>query len=228
MVIFFFGAAALLAGGAAIWVLIAYKRAGAPRRAAPAFAVAGLASLAAFGLYLALGRPDLADQPYAARIEALKHRDVTKGVTYEEALAILDHAARERPRDPEPLIYAGQVLSELNDHRQAARRYDEALARDPNSVAATLGLARALVRIEEGRVSPQARALFERASAMTPDDPVPFLYRALAAGQEGDEAGARALWAETLKRLPPDDPRRAMAAQMVRGGAGVNVAAPQR
>jgi cytochrome c-type biogenesis protein CcmH len=214
----FFIAAAALLGASAIWVLGAYRRAlgEAKPRAAPAFAVALVAIGAVVGIYLLIGRPDLPDAPYAARIAALKARNPDAGYTNEEVLAILGEAARSHPAEAEPLVYSGQVLLELRRTREAARAFDAALRRDPHSAAAMLGLGQALVRLDEGRVSPEARRLFIGAAEGAPDDPRPWLYQAIAAGQNGETEVARALWRETLRRLPPDDPRRAMAEEMSR------------
>jgi cytochrome c-type biogenesis protein CcmH/NrfG len=77
-----------------------------------------------------------------------------------------------------------------------------------------LNLARALVAIDQGRVSDDALRLFAAVSAQAPDEPLPWFYQALAASQSGRKADARRLWEATLQRLPADDPRRDMARQM--------------
>jgi cytochrome c-type biogenesis protein CcmH/NrfG len=56
--------------------------------------------------------------------------------------------------------------------------------------------------------------LFEAAAALDADNPVPWLYLALAASQEGRWADAVTLWPKVQTHLPKDDPRQAMAAQM--------------
>jgi len=210
-----FAVAAILCAAASLWLLIAYRRADNNARAAPALIVCAAVSVAALGGYLVLGQPELADAPYSARMEALKQRDPTS-YTVDEALAILAEAAREYPGDPRPHFYSGQVLLDAGRAEEAARAYDAALRRDPNSLEAMLGLARSMVQIDGGRVSDQARALFEQVGAVT-NDPAPWIYQAMAAMQAGDDASAQRMWGEALARMSPDDPRREMATRMSRG-----------
>ena len=79
-----------------------------------------------------------------------------------------------------------------------------------------MGLGRALVRMDEGRVSAQALALFQAAGAAG-RDPAPFVYQAMAAMQDNDAAQSRRLWGEAYARMAADDPRREMAARMSAG-----------
>jgi cytochrome c-type biogenesis protein CcmH len=210
--------AAVLTAGAAFWVLRAYRRAGGGAASpAPALAASGLVAVAALGIYLTVGRPELADAPYVARLEALKERDPTT-YTAEEALAILAEAARDNPTDPLPHFYTGQLLYNQGRAEEAARAFDAALRREPQLAEAMLGLGRALVAIEGGRVTPEALALFQRAGALS-DEPAPWIYQAMAAAQAGEDA--RPMWREALSRMAPDDPRREMAQQQIDTG-GVN------
>lgn len=210
--------AAVLCAAAAAWGLRAYRRGDSGARAGPALAVCGVVAAAALGAYILNGRPDLADAPYAERLEALKQRDPTS-YSAEEAIAILAEAARNHPDDPLPHLYTGQVLLQAGSAEAAARAFDAALRRDPGMTDAKLGLARSMVQIDEGRVSDEARTLFEEVSALT-NDPVPWIYRAMAAMQAGRDADAQRFWGEALTRMAPDDPRREMAGRMSRGEAG--------
>lgn len=207
---------ALLAAAAAFWVLRAYRRAGGGSQSArPAMVTTFLVILVGLGVYLAIGKPELEGGAYAARLEALKDRDPTT-FTADEALAVLGEAARENPNDPLPHLYRGQVLLRIGQAQEAARAFDAALRRDPELAEALMGMGRALVAIE-GRVSPEAIALFQQAAARS-DDPAPWIYQAMAAMERDDAAGARRLWREALQRMAPDDPRREMAQRMSQGG----------
>jgi cytochrome c-type biogenesis protein CcmH len=210
-----FAVAALLCAAASLWLLVSYRRADKSAKAAPALIVCAVVAVAALGGYLVVGRPELPDAPYSARLDALKQRDPTS-FTADEALAILAEAAREDTRDPRPHFYSGQVLLDAGRAEEAARAYDAALRRDPNNLEAMLGLARSMVQIDGGRVSDSARVLFEQVGAAT-NDPAPWIYQAMAAMQSGDDANAQRLWGEALVRMQPDDPRREMATRMSRG-----------
>lgn len=206
---------AVMAAAAAFWVLRAYRRGGADARAAPrAMAACGVVAVVALGVYLALGRPDLASGAYAARMEALTQRDPTT-YTPEEQLVVWAEIARRFPNDPVPHLNLGDVNLQLNRPAEAARAYDAALRRDPQSVDALLGMGRALVAIDNS-VSPEALAYFEQAAALT-NDAAPVIYQAMAAMETGRDADARRLWGEALARMTPDDPRRDMAQRMSQG-----------
>jgi cytochrome c-type biogenesis protein CcmH len=207
---------AVLIAAAAFWVLRAYRRAGGGARTAfPALASCGLVALATLGAYLMLGRPELPDAPYQARLEALAGRDPTT-FTLDEALAALHDSARRNPTDPLPHFYTGELLLSQGRPQEAARAFDAALRRDPELVDAMLGLGRSLVASDQGRVSPEALAIFQQATQLT-EDPAPWIYQAMAAMERNDEAESRRLWGEALTRMPADDPRREMAQRMARG-----------
>ncbi|MGE3302383.1 MAG: hypothetical protein AB7M12_04660 [Hyphomonadaceae bacterium] len=208
-----FAPAALAAAAVAWWIARAYAKREAARPSRAAFAAAAAALLAALALYLSIGRPELADDPYAPRLAELQRRDPA-AMPPEELLAVLAARARAAPGDARPHLYAGEILSGQGRDAEAARAFAAALRRDPNSAPALTGMGRVMVRLDEGAVGPAALDLFRRAAAIDPADPAPWLYQALAATQAGD-ARARTLWAEVLQRLPPDDPRRAMAQAMV-------------
>jgi cytochrome c-type biogenesis protein CcmH len=207
--------AAVLTAGAGFWVLRAYRRAGGGMRSPiPALAACGAVALTALTTYLAVGRPELPDAPYAARLEALKARDLAT-LTFDEALAILHDRSRTDPSDPLAHLYSGELLLRMGRAQEAARAYDQALRRDPQLAEAMIGLGRSLVTID-GRVTPEALALFQQAGALT-DDPGPWIYQAMAALEAGDEAASRGFWGEALARMAPEDPRREMAARMASG-----------
>lgn len=208
--------AALLTAAAALWVLRAYRHAGGGAQSArgPLATVCAFA-LVALGAYLAIGRPELPDAPIAQRLEALKHRDPST-YTSDEALAVLGQAARARPRDPLPYYYSGLLLFQAQRADEAARAFDAALRRDPRLGEAELGLGRALVAVNQGRVTTEALQAFRRAGTLT-NDPAPWIYQAMEAMQSNNAADARKFWGEALSRMSADDPRRAMARRMSTG-----------
>lgn len=208
--------AAVLCAVAGFWVLRAYRRAGGGARSPrSALFACGAVVLIALGTYLAIGRPEMPDAPYAQRLEALRHRDPTT-FTLDEALAVLDDAAKRNARDPLPHLYSGELLLRQGRAREAADAFEAALRREPNLPEAMIGLGRALVRAQDGRISADVLALFQRAGAVS-NDPTPWIYQALAATEANNQADAARFWGEAAQRMSPDDPRRAMAEQMSRG-----------
>jgi cytochrome c-type biogenesis protein CcmH len=210
--LFLFLPAALLAAAAAWWVARAYGRAGGKAEAALLGIVFAL--LGAGALYLGIGRPELPDEPHAQRMAALMNKDPS-ALTANELLAVLDERARTDKDDARPLIFSGEILTQLGRPDIAISKFHAALARDPKAVGALVGLGRAQVVLDQGKVTDQAQKAFKQARALTPDDPIPWLYLALGASQEEAYAEAVTLWPEALKRLPSGDPRRQMAGQML-------------
>jgi cytochrome c-type biogenesis protein CcmH/NrfG len=210
-----FAPAAIAVAAAVWWIARAYAGAG-PSKPAPVLIGCGVGALAVLGLYLALGRPSQPDEPAAGRMAALEKRAATapESLGPGDLLALLDARAKADPSAFQPYVFKGQILAEQGRDAEAARAFASALERAPDSPDAALGLARALVA-QEGVVSPQALELFKRVAVLSPHDPVPWLYQALAARQAGRLAESEPLWRETLKRLPSDDPRHAMVTSML-------------
>lgn len=196
--------AAVLAAGASLWVLRAYRGVGDKAPAAPVLIACAAAALGALVLYLFIGRPDLPDQPYTQRLAALRHRDP---MTYsvDEAVAVLSDVAKAHPSEATPHILIGQLQLERGMAAPAVQSFDAALRRDPQSREAMLGLAQAMVSADDGHVSPEALRLFQTVAAQT-QDPIPLLYEAKAALQA--EQDGRPFWAQALARMGPDSPLR--------------------
>jgi cytochrome c-type biogenesis protein CcmH len=212
-----FAPAALAAAAAAWWIARAYARSGpGVVKTAPILIGCAIASVLALGLYVVLGRPDLADEPFNRRIAELEERARTDptSLTVGEALALLETRAKRDRNDSRPLLFAGQIYASEGRDAEAQRAYREALERTPDSAEAMIGLGRSITA-EEGVVSPRAAALFLEAAKRAPENPIPWLYQALAASQGDRYADAAKLWPEVLKRLSPDDPRRQMAEAML-------------
>lgn len=206
---------ALLAAGAAFWTLRAARRAGGDARVGRVvlFTLAG-ASVFALGVYLVNGRPDLPGAAYADRLEALAQQPI-ESYTADEALAVLGERARETPNDAAPHLYTGEILLASGRPEEAARAFDAALRRDPQSADALVGLAKSMVTID-GRFTPESLAMLEQASALT-DEPTPWIYRAMAAMEQDNAADTRRMWSEALSRMSADDPRREMARRFASG-----------
>jgi cytochrome c-type biogenesis protein CcmH len=208
-----FIAAALITAAAAFWVLRAYRNAGGTARRS-ALIACGAVALTALGAYLAVGKPEIPDEPLQARLEALKHSN--RLLTADEVLALLDQEMHAHPNDPVIYYRAGEILLDQNRPEEAARAFDAALRRNPRLGEAALGLGRALVTINNGRVTPDALQMFRQAGTLT-NDAAPWIYQAMAAMQDNNAADARRFWGEALSRMAPDDPRREMARQMSTG-----------
>jgi len=207
---------ALAAAAACAWVARAYARAGGRPGTTALGACAG-AAIAVLGLYLMIGKPTASGAPHAERLEMLRDRVKAGGaaqLSLEEQLALLQQRTREAPDDAIAQRLSGRVLAALGRDFEAARAFQASLRREPNDAPTLLDLARASLRLNQGAMTPETLALFERAAELDPSDPAGWLYQAIAATEAGRHQDAERLWGETLARLPERDPRREMAARM--------------
>lgn len=205
----------LLAAGAAFWTLRAVRRAGgnASTGRFMLLVCAGV-SVVALGVYFMNGRPELPGGAYAERMAALNQRP-RETYSLDEWLAVLADDARTNPSDPWPMLATGEVLLRGNRPEEAARAFDAALRRDPRSVDALIGVARSLA-LKDGHFTPEAIAFLEQASSIS-DEPTPWIYRAMAAMEAGNEAQTRQMWGEAYARMSAEDPRREMARRFSSG-----------
>jgi cytochrome c-type biogenesis protein CcmH len=155
--------------------------------------------IAALVLYLALGSPNLPDQPVAARIAAPPEtQDVAALVArVEQQLAL-------RPEDGRGWELLAPVYLRLG-------RYDDAVAAFKNAsrllgatAARESNLGEAVVAVNGGRVTAEAEAAFGRARALAPDDPKARFYQAVLLEQQGKTADAVAAWRSFIATAPPD------------------------
>jgi cytochrome c-type biogenesis protein CcmH len=110
-------------------------------------------------------------------------------------------------------LVIGDALTRQGQYGDAAAVILGAVEADPRNANAWLALANALVGHAEGNLTPAATYAFERAGAADPAHPGPPFFLGLALAQSGRATEARALWAEVLRRSPPEAPWRAELAQ---------------
>ena len=169
----------------------------APRRMAAAAAVV-LMPVLALGLYVSLGSPNLPDAPLAARLSAPPDQQDMAVL-----LARVEAHLAANPDDLRGWQVLAPVYVRLGDNARAADAFAH-IVRLAGSNAATEGdLGEAIVRANQGAVTQEARAAFERAAKDDPRDIRARYYLALAEGQAGrTEAAADAIRA-IIADAPP-------------------------
>jgi len=192
--------------------------AGAPAAARPdrrslrlAVVLAVAIPVAALGLYVAVGSPDLADRPLAARqAEAQSAGGPDEGGTMppeiQAAISRLEQRLAESPADPDGwrlLALSYRRLGRLDDSVAAWRRVLAQSAPDPDLTAA---FAEAVVAANRGLVTDEAIAAFKSALAGAPDHPLARFFLALSRAQAGDLEGALAGWQALAADTPEDAP----------------------
>ncbi len=172
---------------------------------------------AAIGGYLFMGRPLMADQPYAARVAEIASKRPDE-MTFPEALARLESLTQEQPDAAEPHFFIGELLRSQGREDEAVRAYQSALRRDEAYVPAYLALADTLVRLEDGQITPTAQSLYERAYGFDSTQIRAGFMVGLADWQAGNEALADNRWAALAERV--EGPRAEMLAAWISAAKG--------
>ena len=212
---------------AAIYVATPLARAG---RVA-ALVCAALMAVGALGVYLVNGEPDMPGQPYSVLVERLRTADPMSLSAIEQEERLRD-ALRSNPEDVEALALLGRYLSRTERELEAVALFERAL-RVEESARIYSDLGQALLNLNEGQLTAQARTAFGEASRLDPALPEPAFFLGVAAFEDGDRAEAARRWADIIEQLPADDPfRQAIAARAgdllsrPAGGPGAQGAAP--
>lgn len=150
-------------------------------------------------LYLALGNPGLPDQPLEARL-------ANPGNNVALLVAKAERHLAENPNDGAgwdllaPIYFRSM---RLGDAELAYRNAIRILGPNPVRLA---GLGETLVASNDGIVTEDARAVFEQAMKLDPDNPRSRFYVGLGFEQAGRAAEARAQFEAIAKDSPPDAP----------------------
>lgn len=161
-------------------------------------AIAALTLLGAGGLYLLLGRPDLAGR------EAVVAAETQQGV--EGMIAALEAQLRETPEDAQLLALLGQGYSETGRYAEAAAAFGQASRFAPDNPGLMSARGEALVQAAGGRVTEDAAVAFRAASVLDPADARARYFLALAKDQAGDRDGAMDDWIALLNAAPEGAP----------------------
>ena len=193
-----------------------------PRRVAALVAIIGL-PLVALGFYLLVGSPQLPDQPLAARLSSpLDRQDIGALVSRVE-----QHLAAS-PEDGRGWAVLGPIYVKLGRYDDAVRAFSNAIRLLGSDADREASLGEAIVRANQGVVTADARAAFERANQLDATAIRPRFYLAIGLGQEGKKDEAIAAWQALLNGAPPDAPWVQVAASALaklQGGAA-DVAGP--
>jgi len=166
------------------------------RRAAMALAIVAI-PVAALGLYVLLGSPNLPDQPLAARLAAPPDtQDVAALVARVES-----HLAKN-PEDGRGWELLGPVYFRLGRYDDAASAFANTIRILGSTSEREADLGEAIVRANDGTVTGEARKAFDRAGTLDPKAVRPRFYMALALGQEGRKDEAVAAWKALLAEAP--------------------------
>jgi len=179
----------------------------APGRGPVLLAVIAAPALA-LGLYLGLGSPGMADQPFAGR---LKHWLAANPASLSppEMAAVLGKLTRERPNDPEGFRYLALAEGAAQNPAGAVRALRRAIKIAPERADLWEMLGEALIMQSGGEVTSDARAAFAEDLKLDPKAIAARFHLARARIEAGDKAAGLAEWRALAADIPADDPRQA-------------------
>lgn len=155
----------------------------APSRAGALLAVALLAPAAAFALYLGLGAPELALRKPSA-----------DAAQFEVMVAELALRMKERPDDARGWTLLARSVGRLGRHAESVAAFARAVEIETADADLRSQYGKAVAVAADGRVTPEARAIFEAALALNPAEPRARYYLGLAEAQSGNARAALARW----------------------------------
>jgi len=174
-----------------------------------AILVVGIAlPLLTLTIYLTGGSPFLPDRPYASR----GAERVAAGLPSDQEKALVRELAQrmaEDPQDSRGWVLLGAAYVRQGRYDEAVAAYESAKTRKPGDAEILSALGEAEVLQNGGEITEEARANFEAALKIAPDDVRARYFIALAKAQAGDFDGAVAGWQALIASAPPDSPWKA-------------------
>jgi cytochrome c-type biogenesis protein CcmH len=187
------------------------------RRGAAVLALVGLPLVAA-AIYVPLGSPALHDFPLAQR-----EREARPGMaqSLENLVAQVQQHLEKNPTDGRGWNVLAPVLERLGRFDEAVRAYRNSITYNGESAERRSDLGEAIAAAAGGVVTADAKAEFERAHALSADDPKANYFLGLAAEQDGRKEEAANIWRALLAKAPADAPWRPLVqTSLARVGGG--------
>lgn len=159
--------------------------------------VAGAAvatALLAFGVYGALGRPDLPAQPLQQRTDTPPPE-----LTLDDAIARIEAQLKVHPEDLRGWSVVAPAYMQMGRFADAANALRQVIALDGPTADRETDLGEALMMAASGDAKGEPLALFKSAVARDPAHVRARYYIASEAMREGDFAAAKTEWQELLK-----------------------------
>jgi cytochrome c-type biogenesis protein CcmH len=172
------------------------------RRTAAMAALVGLPVMA-LAFYLPLGSPRLGDFPLAERMRA---PDPDESLV--NLVAQVEAHLEKNPTDGRGWNVVAPVLTKLGRYDDAVRAYRNSITYNGDNAERRADLGEALAGAAGGVVTAEAKAEFERAVAIKPDEAKARYFLGLAAAQDGRNAEAASIWRAMLEQASSDAPWR--------------------
>jgi cytochrome c-type biogenesis protein CcmH len=168
------------------------------RRRTAVVAALAVLSLGSASIYLTLGSPSLPGQPLASRNQTNQSIDTL--------IAQVETHLANNPNDSRGWEVIAPIYLRLGRFDDAIKARRAALALGGETSERLAGLGEALTAAEDGKVSAEAKAVFERAVALDAEHVKARYFLGLAAEQDGRPADAAKTWRAMLAGAPADAP----------------------
>ena len=168
-------------------------------------AIFGLVAVPAFALsiYFVTGAPELPGQPLAARIAATSE---DRGI--DDLVGRVESHLARNPEDGPGWEVIAPVYMRIGRPSEAATAWRNTIRILGSTAARQADLGEALVAMQGGIVTAEARKAFKAAIEYDPTAAKPRFFLALVKEQDGDAAGAAEDWRALLADTPSDAPYR--------------------
>ncbi|ACI93688.1 cytochrome c-type biogenesis protein CycH [Afipia carboxidovorans OM5] len=167
------------------------------RRAVSIVALIGV-PLLAIGLYLQVGSPSLPDFPLAAR------KQTPQNASLESLVAQVQGILEKNPTDGRGWNVLAPVLFKLGRFNEAVQAYRNSLTYNGETAGRHSDLGEAMTAVANGVVTAEAKAEFDRALALDPNEAKARYFTGLALEQDGQGAKAADIWRDMLAKAPAD------------------------
>ncbi|MCR6734790.1 MAG: c-type cytochrome biogenesis protein CcmI [Afipia sp.] len=188
------------------------------RRAVAVIALTML-PLVAVMFYARFGSPSLGDFPLAERA-----RTSVATASMDKLVAQVETHLEKNPTDGRGWEVLAPVLVKIGRFDDAVRAWRNAIAYNGESASRRADLGEAIAAASGGVVTAEAKAEFDRAIALDPNEVKARYFVGLAAEQDGRKDDAANVWRAMLASAPADAPWRPLVLEAL---ARVGVAAPK-
>jgi cytochrome c-type biogenesis protein CcmH len=184
----------------------------------------------ALGLYVTVGAPGVADQPFVGRLAKWRAAGPST-LQPAEMAAVLKQLTQERPNDPDGYRFLALADGASQNPAGAVRALKHAVKLAPQRADLWEMLGEAQVFVANGDLTADAKDAFVHTIRLDPTNIAARFHLARARIKGGDKAGGVADWKALLADMPANDPRRADLMQAIAEAEGAPppppVAAPQ-
>jgi len=151
----------------------------------------------ASALYLSLGSPEIPAMPLASRLNAPPEQHSTEAM-----VAQVEAYLESNPENGKGWEVLAPIYLRFGRHQDAVKAWRNAIRLLGETADREAYLGEALVTAANDRVSPEAKAAFERAVAIDPKVVSARFYLGLAAEQDGKREQAAKIWNDLIATAP--------------------------